>query len=362
VDRSVRHAADLVARHPGFHLARLFGPEHGLRGEAQDMEPVAAASDPETGLPVASLYGADRASLRPRREDLEGLDAILCDLQDVGSRYYTYVYTMAHVMEAAVEAEIPVVVLDRPNPIGGVTMEGPVLDPALASFVGRYPVPVRHGMTIGELARLFNETFGIGCYLRVVPMRGWKRRMRFGATGLPWVAPSPNMPTPLTAEVYPGGCVVEGTTLSEGRGTTRPFELVGAPWLPSRPLAEALSREGLPGTLFRATSFRPSVQKHAGRSCGGVQVHVTDADSFHPFATYLVLLREARRLAPDSFDWRREAYEFEKDRLAIDLLLGREELRPMLESGAPLAEIEASWERDLVAFRALRKKFLIYPN
>jgi uncharacterized protein YbbC (DUF1343 family) len=255
-----------------------------------------------------------------------------------------------------------VIVLDRPNPIGGIAVEGPVLDPPLASFVGRYPLPVRHGMTAGELARLFNEAFGIGCYLRVVPMRGWRRRMRFGQTGLPWVAPSPNMPTPTTAEVYPGGCLVEGTNLSEGRGTTRPFELVGAPWLPSGPLVEALSREAPAGALFRPTSFRPSFHKHAGTSCGGVQVHVADHDAFRPFATYLALLREVLRLSPQPFDWRREPYEFENDRLAIDLLLGREELRPMLESGAPLAEMEASWERELERFGELRRKFLIYPD
>ncbi len=326
------------------------------------MEPVAAGNDPGTSLPVVSLYGADAASLGPRRSDLEGLDAILCDLQDVGSRYYTFVYTMSHVMEAAAAVGLPVVVLDRPNPIGGVAVEGPVLDPPLASFVGRYPLPVRHGMTPGELARLFNDAFGIGCDLRVVPMRNWKRRMRFEHTGLPWVAPSPNMPTPATAEVYPGGCLVEGTNLSEGRGTTRPFEMVGAPWLPSRPLAEALSREAPAGALFRATSFRPSFHKHAEESCRGVQVHVADHDAFRPFATYLVLVREARRLAPESFDWRREPYEFERGRLAIDLLLGRADIRPMLEACAPLGEMEPLWARDLEAFRELRGKFLLYQE
>jgi uncharacterized protein YbbC (DUF1343 family) len=362
IDRSCRHAADLLHGDERLRLVRLFGPEHGLRGEAQDMEPVPGGTDPGTGLPVSSLYGADPASLRPRPEDLEGLDAIVCDLQDVGSRYYTFVYTMAYVMEAAVLAGLPVVVLDRPNPIGGAAVEGPVLEEPLASFVGRYPLPVRHGMTPGELARLFNEAFGIGCDLRVVPLAGWKRRMRFEQTGLPWVAPSPNMPTPATAQVYPGGCLVEGTNLSEGRGTTRPFELVGAPWLPARPLAEALSREVAPGAFVRATSFRPGFHKHAGRSCEGVQVHVADPGTFRPFAAYLALLREARRLAPGAFDWRREPYEFESHRLAIDLLLGRADLRPMLEAGAPLAEMEAAWARDLDAFGELRRRFLIYQE
>ncbi len=360
MDRSVRHAADLVARHPGFRLTRLFGPEHGLRGEAQDMEPVAGEVDAATGLPVTSLYGADPVSLRPKREDLDGLDAVLCDLQDVGSRYYTFVYTMSHVMEAAADAGVPVVVLDRPNPLGGRSIEGPVLEPALSSFVGRYPLPVRHGMTAAELALLFNDAFGIGCDLRTVPMRGWTRGMRFADTLLPWVAPSPNMPAPATAEVYPGGCLVEGTNLSEGRGTTRPFELVGAPWLPSTPLAEALSREAPVGALFRATSFRPSFHKHAGESCSGVQVHVADHESFRPFATYLVLIREARRLAPSRFDWRREPYEFESDRLPIDLLLGRRGLREMIEAGATLAEMETTCAIDVEAFDELRRRFLLY--
>ncbi len=324
------------------------------------MEPVAGGTDPDTGLPVSSLYGSDPASLRPRPGDLEELDAIVCDLQDVGSRYYTFVYTISYVMEAAREAGIPAIVLDRPNPIGGIAVEGPVLDPALASFVGRYPIPVRHGMTPGELARLFNDAFGIGCDLRVVPMTLWRRSMPFEDTRLPWVAPSPNMPSPATARVYPGGCLVEGTNLSEGRGTTRPFELTGAPWLPARALAESLEREALPGVLFRATSFRPSFHKHAGTSCAGVQVHVGDRDAFRPFATYLVLLREARRLAPEAFDWRREPYEFERDRLAIDLLLGRPGLRSMIEDGASLAELEASWERELREFLGIREKFLLY--
>jgi uncharacterized protein YbbC (DUF1343 family) len=366
IDAGGRHLVDRLAQDARFRLVRLFGPEHGVRGEAQDMETVSEPADRATGLPIVSLYGDTEHSLRPNARQLEGLDALVYDLQDVGSRYYTFVTTLSYLMEAAREADLPVVVLDRPNPIGGLAVEGPVLDPAYASFVGRYPIPVRHGLTTGELARLFNEEFGIGCELRVVPMHGWDRRMQFEDTGLPWVLPSPNMPTPETARVYPGGCILEGTNLSEGRGTTRPFELAGAPWLDPVALREACAQsgdeEGLDGALFRAASFRPMFQKHAGRSCGGVQVHVTDRDGFRPFATYLVLVREARRLAPDLFDWRRERYEFVSDRLAIDLLLGRADLRSMLEEGAPLAAMESAWAEDLAAFSALRRSYLLYPE
>jgi uncharacterized protein YbbC (DUF1343 family) len=365
IDAGGRHLVDRLVRDGRFRVTRLFGPEHGVRGEAQDMEVVAEPADRATGLPVVSLYGDSVESLRPTPENLRGLDAIVYDLQDVGTRFYTFVYTLSYVMEAAREADIPVVVLDRPNPIGGLAVEGPVLEPEWASFVGRFPLPVRHGMTTGELACLFRDAFALGGDLRVVPLSGWTRNMEYEETGLPWVLPSPNMPTPETARVYPGGCLVEGTNLSEGRGTTRPFELVGAPWLDAAEFAEALAQagdsEGLDGVLFRAAWFRPTFQKHAGRSCGGVQVHITDRGRARPFATYLVLLREARRLAPDLFDWRRERYEFVDDRLAIDLLLGRSDLRPMLQDGAPLADMEATWASGLARFRLDRERALLYP-
>jgi uncharacterized protein YbbC (DUF1343 family) len=360
VDRTARHAVEILTAADALHVVRLFAPEHGLYGEAQDMEAVAHGSDPESRLPVVSLYGSDPASLRPTAEDLAGLDGVICDLQDVGSRYYTFVYTLSYVMEAAGAAGIPVVVLDRPNPIGGVEVEGPVLVPDLASFVGRFPLPVRHGMTIGELARLFQGAFGITADLRVVPMVGWRRRMLFEATGLPWVPPSPNMPTPTTATVYPGGCLIEGTNLSEGRGTTLPFELVGAPWIRPRPLVASLRAAGLEGARFRMATFRPTFHKHQGRSCRGVQVLVEDRSRFRPFACYLALIREIRRQDSAPFDWRREPYEFETDRLAIDLLLGRRELRPMLEAGVPVEEMERSWMTGLEAFVDLRRRFLIY--
>jgi len=248
----------------------------------------------------------------------------------------------------------------RPNPLGGLALEGPLLDPRLASFVGRYPLTVRHGMTVGELARLFNEEFGIGCDLHVVAMDGWTRSMEFEETGLPWVPPSPNMPSLATARVYPGGCLVEGTNLSEGRGTTTPFELVGAPWLDAAALAAALRETSLDGVLFRPASFRPEFQKHAGQACHGVQVLVDDRVAFRPFLTYLALIIEARRQAPQSFAWRTETYEFETEQLAIDLLLGRADLRPMLEAQASVEQLRRSWETDLETFRRTRGRFLLY--
>jgi uncharacterized protein YbbC (DUF1343 family) len=366
IDAGGRHLVDRLVRDGRFRVVRLFAPEHGVRGEAQDMEAVAEPSDRTTGLPVVSLYGSDEASLRPPARHLEGLDAIVYDLQDVGTRYYTFVTTLSYVMEAAHEAGLPVVVLDRPNPIGGRGVEGPILQPDFASFVGRFPIPVRHGLTTGELANMFRDAFGIRCDLRVVPMAGWRRDAHFEDTGLPWVLPSPNMPTPDTARVYPGGCLVEGTNLSEGRGTTRPFELVGAPWIEPAALSEALAQagdaEGLDGVIFRGAWMRPGFQKHAGKSCGGVQVHLVDRERARPFATYLVLLREARKLAPEMFDWRRETYEFVSDRLAIDLLFGRGDLRGMVEAGASLAEMESAWSAELAAFAALRERFLLYPD
>lgn len=365
IDAGGRHIVDRLVRDGRFRVARLFAPEHGVRGDAQDMETVDETVDRVSGLPVVSLYGASEPSLRPRAEHLRGLDAIVYDLQDVGTRYYTFVTTLSYAMDAARDAGIPVVVLDRPNPIGGLAVEGPVLEPEFASFVGRFPMPVRHGMTTGELATMMRDAFGVACDLRVVPMSGWTRGQQFEDTALPWVLPSPNMPTPDTARVYPGGCLVEGTNLSEGRGTTRPFELVGAPWIDAAALeaalGEASDHEGLDGVLFRAAAFRPMFGKHQGRTCGGVQVHVTDRERARPFAVYLALLREMRRQAPDRFDWRRETYEFISDRLAIDLLLGRADLRGMIEAGAAVADMESAWRPGLDRFRVDRERFLLYP-
>jgi len=342
-------------------LVRLFGPEHGVEGGAIYMEAVGSSIHPPSGLPVVSLYGATAEDLKPKREDFADLEAIVFDVADVGSRYYTYVWTMLLAMEACAASRLRFVVCDRPNPIGGA-VEGAPQATGYLTFVGLHPIPVRHGMTAGELARLFVAERRLDLDLVVCPTAGWAREMPYAETGLPWVAPSPNMPATRTAEVYPGGCLVEGTNLSEARGTTRPFELVGAPWLPAGELVRAMRKAELPGCVFRETTFRPAFQKHAGRSCAGLQVHVTDFAAFRPFATYLVLLREAIRVAPGDFDWRREPYEFESRELAIDLLLGSRKVRPMLESGAPLAEVEGTWQEELSAFREARQAHLLYGD
>ncbi|MBI1727576.1 MAG: DUF1343 domain-containing protein, partial [Candidatus Rokubacteria bacterium] len=308
-------------------------------------------------LPVVSLYGK---RLAPDPRALEGLDALVEDIQDVGARYYTFVWTMALAMRRAARAGLPVIVLDRPNPLGGERLEGNMPDPRFASFVGLYPLPTRHGMTIGELASYLNDTHGFGCDLTVVPMLGWQRAMRWEDTRLPWVAPSPNMPTPDTARVYPGGCLVEGTNLSEGRGTTRPFEWVGAPFLDGARLERALTRRRLPGARFRAIGFEPAFHKWKGRRCGGVQVHVTDPDRFKPVATYIALLAEARRQAPRRFRWRKPPYEFERRKLPIDLLGGGPSIRRAIEGGAQLRHLEASWRRNLARFARARRPFLLY--
>ena len=350
-------AAEALMRVKGMKLRRLFAPEHGITGAAQDLVLVGHEKDSLTGLPVMSLYGR---RLDPDPRALHGLDALVVDLQDVGARYYTYNWTMALAMKAAARVHLPVIVLDRPNPLGGERLEGNWPEAGWSSFVGLYPLPIRHGMTMGELAGYLNDKHALGCDLTVVPMLGWRRGMAWEDTGLPWVAPSPNMPTPDTARVYPGGCLVEGTNLSEGRGTTRPFEWIGAPYLDGPRLARALERRGLPGVRFRPVGFEPAFHKWKSQRCGGVQVHVTDAARFKPFATYLALIAEARRQAPRHFRWRRPPYEFERVRLPMDLLCGGPAIRRALERGVPLARLETSWRPDLVRFARERRPYLLY--
>jgi uncharacterized protein YbbC (DUF1343 family) len=357
IDSHYVHATTLLGDIRGVRLVRLMAPEHGLWGAAQDHAPIATTRDPSTHLRVWSLYGARRAPTPPM---LRGVDALIIDLQDVGARYYTFVWTMALAMEACGRAGVEVLVLDRPNPLGGDTVEGNVPDPAYASFVGLYPLPARHGMTIGELARYLNVVHRLGCNLSVVPMHGWRRSMRWEATGLPWVAPSPNMPTPDTARVYPGGCLIEGTNLSEGRGTTRPFEWTGAPYLDAHRVAMELNAQGLPGVHVRPLRFVPTFHKWSGRTCGGVQLHVTGERAFKPFLTSLALIAAVRRQAPRDFAWRRPPYEFERRRLPIDILLGTNAIRHALERQRPLHEIERSWEGALGAWKRRRAPFLLY--
>jgi molybdopterin-guanine dinucleotide biosynthesis protein MobB len=341
-------------------LVRLFGPEHGLAGGAVYMEAVGPSIHAPSGLPVISLYGTTPESLKPRREDFADLEAIVFDIADVGSRYYTYIWTMLLAMEACASSRLRFVVCDRPNPIGGA-VEGAPQSTGYLTFVGLHPIPVRHGMTAGELARLFAAERKLDLDLVVCPAEGWSRDMPFAATGLPWVSPSPNMPSPATALVYPGMCLLEGTNLSEGRGTTRPFELFGAPWLNAAALADALNALAMPGVAFVPTQFRPMFDKHAGLTCEGALLRVLDAETFRPFQTGLRIIETARRLAPLEFRWRTETYEFD-DRPAIDLLTGSARFRETLEANGNLrAEIARHFDA-VQPFLARREPYLVYPD
>jgi len=346
----------------GGELVRLFAPEHGLWGLAQDMESVEAAVEPATGLPIVSLYGDGPDSLAPPEGSLDDLDAVVVDLPDVGCRYYTFAATLAHVMDACAAAGVEVIVCDRPNPTGGTTLEGGEVEPGCRSFVSELPVPVRHGMTLGELALLVQSRRHADLALTVMPCRGWQRLAWWDETGLPWVAPSPNMPSLLTASIYPGACLVEATNLSEGRGTTRPFQLVGAPWLDADALARRLNDAALPGSVFRATLFRPEFGKHAGRICRGLEWHVIDRRSLRPLAAGIRLLAETRALHPDRFEWRAEPYEFVADVPAIDLLTGSSRARGVIEGRQDPTELAAEWDGYCGKFARERREFLLYPD
>ncbi len=357
VTPDLQHAALALRRSRDIELVALFGPEHGIWANAQDLVEVDDSKDAKTGLPVFSLYGRTRV---PTAAMLENLDALVFDVQDVGSRYYTFIYTMLHALQACAEHGKALFVLDRPNPLGGQAVEGNGLDPAFRSFVGMHPLATRHGMTVGELALLFRAELQLDVALQVVKMDGWRREMDFDDTGLPWVMPSPNMPTVDTAFVYPGACLVEGTNLSEGRGTTRPFELVGAPWLDPWALADAINRERIPGVRFRATYFAPTFHKHAGRICGGVAIHVTDRRRFPAFPAYLLLIAHARRLDPKRFAWREPPYEYEFVKPPIDILCGSDKIRHAIERGEAIRGLIPGWKREVAEFRRRRKKYLLY--
>jgi uncharacterized protein YbbC (DUF1343 family) len=358
VDHGIRHVADRILAHPRARLAAIFGPQHGFRSDVQEnMIESGHARDEIRRLPVYSLYSETR---EPTAEMLRGLDLLVIDLQDVGTRIYTYIYTMANCLAAARKQGIETIVCDRPNPIGGLRLEGPMLAPGFESFVGQYPIPMRHGMTIGELARLFNEEFGIGADLDVVAMSGWRREMYFDQTGLPWVMPSPNIPTLDTAIVYPGTVLFEGTTVSEGRGTTRPFELVGAPWVVAERFAEALNRLGLPGVHFRPAVFEPTFHKHAKRACGGCQIHVIDRAAFCPVLTAVALIQAFRARGPAEFGWRDPPYEYEHEKLPIDILSGSSDLRERIEADVAAQAIASSWTPGVDRFMRLRQKYLLY--
>jgi len=358
VDHQFVNIVDRLASHPRAKLGAIFGPQHGFRSDVQEnMIETGHARDQLRRVPVYSLYSETR---EPTAEMLADLDVLVIDLQDVGTRIYTYIYTMANCLIAAQKNGLPVIVCDRPNPIGGVSIEGPMLERGFESFVGLYPIPMRHGMTIGELARLFNEHFGLGARLDVIEMEGWRRDMYQDDAGAPWVMPSPNMPTLETAIVYPGTVLFEGTNVSEGRGTTRPFELVGAPWVTAETFAADLNRRQIGGVVFRPAVFEPTFHKHARESCGGCQLHVTDRRAFRPVLAAVLLTEAFRNAGRDQFRWREPPYEYEHHKLPIDILAGSSSLRERIEAGVPAEEIARSWERDVAAFDSVRQRCLRY--
>ncbi len=358
VDRSFRHVRHILAQHYPGQLAALFSPQHGFHAEKQDnMIESADGVDPQSGVPVFSLYGQIR---KPGREMFDPIDALIVDLQDVGTRVYTFVYTLSHCMETARQFNKKVVVLDRPNPVNGISVEGNCLAEDCVSFVGRYPIPMRHGLTIGELALMFNRHFGIECDLEIIPMKNWRRRMFFQDTGLAWIPPSPNLPTPASAVVYPGQVLWEGTNVSEGRGTTQPFELFGAPFIDSLRLNNTLDRSARAGVYLRPTIFEPTANKWREQSCNGFQLHITDPLRFRPYYTALCLLQSVIRHHGEQFEWKSPPYEYEYDKQPIDLIIGDRKVRRRLESLEPPEELAASWQDALDEFVGISSEFHLY--
>ncbi|MDX9722141.1 MAG: DUF1343 domain-containing protein [Myxococcota bacterium] len=358
VNREIVHLIDLC-RQEKLLVGRIFAPEHGLWADAQDMEGVEDTRDPIHELPIRSLYGASFQDLLPKANDFDDIELLIIDLQDIGARYYTFVYSAALCIEQCAKLGVPVLVLDRPNPIGGLQLEGNVVEPELRSFVGLYGLATRHGMTIGEALRLIAASEGWPAP-ELVSMQGWQRSMYFEDTGLPWVLPSPNMPTVDTAVVYPGGCLWEGTRLSEGRGSTRPFELFGAPWLNPSEVLAVVEPQCLEGVRLRRLVFRPTFHKFAGQSCRGFQLHVHDREHFRPLLLAMGLLRAIGKVHPEQLEWRREPYEFVADRLAIDLLLGAVGLREQILGTTPWSQIEEELANSRQGFEAQRREHLLY--
>ncbi|MDY6823291.1 MAG: DUF1343 domain-containing protein [Thermodesulfobacteriota bacterium] len=358
VDARFRHSRGLINEcFPG-RLTALYSPQHGFFAEKQDnMIESADAVDPDLGLPIFSLYGETRI---PTATMLDPIDTLIIDIQDVGTRVYTFIYTMAHCMEAARQYGKQVVVLDRPNPINGSIVEGNILALENASFVGRYPIPMRHGLTIGELARLFNDHFGIGCALSVVPMQGWHRHMYFSDTGLPWVPPSPNLPTPSAAMVYPGQVLWEGTNVSEGRGTTTPFEVFGAPFVDNRGILDYFGSAQPAGIVARPVVFEPTANKWTGTPCQGFHIHVTDSNKYRPYAATLAFMQAIIALHGDRFEWKPPPYEYEYEKLPIDLIIGDTHIRKQMTALEPLGSIIERWQPGLAAFDELRKEYYLY--
>ena len=364
VTRKLDTARDVMSRLCGAGLTALFGPQHGIAGEKQDnMIESSHGVEPSLGIPVFSLYSETRS---PTPEMLGHIDTLVVDLQDVGTRVYTFEWTTALALEACGRAGIPVVVLDRPNPLGGLTREGNLIRPGYESFVGLHPVPMRHGLTLGEIALTVNARLSARpgqarCDLTVVPMEGWKRRMSFAQTGLPWVLPSPNMPTCDTAAVYPGQVLLEGTNLSEGRGTTRPFEIWGAPWLDAAAFRARFEKRRLPGLVLRDHDFQPTFHKFEGQVCRGFQIHVTDPGRYLPYLTTLAILQDVVALHRSEFAWKQPPYEYVTDRLPIDVLTGDPGVREAIEGGADLRKLAASWRGEIRGFEKEVRQHLLYP-
>jgi len=353
VNESLQDNISLLVDNPKAKLKAIFSPEHGLWGSVQDAISIPFAQYDQIKIPIYSLYGK---TTKPTSEMLDGIDALIFDIQDVGVRFYTYISTMAMAMQACAENGVDFIVLDRPNPVNGNILEGNVLDPDFSSFVGYLPILLRHGMTVGELVRLFNEHFQIGVKLSIVAMEGWKRDMWFEDTGLAWIMPSPNMPTLDTATVYPGMCLFEGTNVSEGRGTTKPFEIIGAPWIDAHKLADSLNNLSLSGTKFRPVYFIPTFSKYKDQRCGGVQVHVIDRDKFTPVKIALNIIETIMRKYPDNFQW------IGNNRPFFDLLMGTDKVRNDLSKGRSVDDIILSWKDETSDFANIRSKYLLYCN
>ena len=358
VDASYRHAKDLIEQRLPGCLKAIFSPQHGFYAEKQDnMIESADSRDPDTGLPIFSLYGHTR---QPTRAMLEGIDVLLIDLQDVGTRVYTFATTVSYCLEKAKETGIPVLVLDRPNPVGGLQVEGNRLEPEFASFVGRCPVPMRHGLTLGELALYMNAQLDIQCRLSVIAMKGWQRRMYFPDTGLPWLPPSPNLPTPHSAMVYPGQVIFEGSNISEGRGTTTPFEVFGAPFIDPARLLDFMGGPRLPGAVLRPVAFEPMFHKWAQETCRGLHIHLTRPELYNAYETSLKLLQAILYHYPGTFQWRQPPYEYEWEKLPIDLITGSDRIRRQLEQMAPIEAMAASWQTDVTTFKEEKAVFHLY--
>ncbi len=358
VNHQFRHAADLFFENPAINLTTLFGPQHGIRGDVQDnMIETTHTTDKQTNLPIYSLYSETR---EPTAEMLENVDAIVFDLQDVGCRVYTFIYSMANAMKACAKSGKKFIVCDRPNPINGVNIEGNLLEIGHESFVGMFPIPMRHGLTVGELALLFNREFGINCELEIIEMENWAREDFYDETDAPWVLPSPNMPTVDTAVVFPATVYLEGTQVSEGRGTTKPFEILGAPYVDANEFTDSLNKLQLPGVIFRETNFLPTFQKHQSTVCGGTFLHICDRQNFKPVITGIAIVKNLFEMYPNDFKWKKPPYEYEFERNPFDVICGTTKVRKMLESGSSLKEIEDSWENDLRGFENLREDYFLY--